>query len=501
MASSFLSAFEGLWRRPTEDYKNGVRNYLISLDTNVLLQLYRFTPDARNELLDVLGRLESRLWIPHQVATEYFNRRVDAVKEHLALYTSVPKSLEEARAKAVQELHTFAKRCSMSDAEKKDLISPIEAAFSATLARIKTRGESFDLSLENVINEDPILVSLAKILDGKTGEAFEEEESKQLSEEAERRYKDKIPPGFKDASKSENAHGDFFVWEQLLREAQSRKIPVLFVTNDVKDDWVKKEAGLVIGAHPLLVTEFKQRCEGADFLVTQLGRFLQIAKEELGASVSASTVAQAENIRENLGEEVQIISITTEEYDALTFDLLLDSQNWQDLLSNDSLTPSSLATARRRRAKTMALYRILDEAQKSHSMDGTIHIPLRAQDWLDIQAIRHRVANTRRIGESAVAKQERPDFARNWHGLADMERELHSLHRDRGRLAVTIRELEHVMEDPSSLSDGKNLLEVDQALVSAVDDRAEVENRIRDLEERIAHALASMTKEARRDKH
>jgi hypothetical protein len=491
MASSFLSAFEGLWRRPTEDYKNGVRSYLISLDTNVLLQLYRFTPDARNELLDVLGRLESRLWIPHQVATEYFNRRVDAVKEHLALYTSVPKSLEEARAKAVQELHTFAKRCSMPDAEKQDLISPIETAFSATLARIKTRGESFDLSLENVINEDPILLSLAKILDGKTGEAFEEEEYKQLSEEAERRYKDKIPPGFKDASKSQNAHGDFFVWEQLLREAQSRKTPVLFVTNDVKDDWVKKEAGLLIGAHPLLVTEFKQRCGGADFLVTQLGRFLQIAKEELGASISASTVAQAENIRESPREEVQIISMTPEEYEKLNIDLLLDSQNWQDLLSNESLSPSSLATTRHRRAKTMTLYRILDEAQKSQSIDGTIHIPLRTQDWLAIQAVR------RRIGQSVVAKQERADFARNWHGLADMERELHILQRDRRRLAVTIQELEHAMVDASSVSDGKNLIEVDQALASAVEERAEIGHRIKVLEERIAHALASMTKEAR----
>jgi hypothetical protein len=497
MTSSFLSAFEGLWRRPTEDYKHGVKSYLISLDTNVLLQLYRFTPDARNELLDVLGRLGDRLWIPHQVANEYFNRRVDAVKEHLALYTSVPKSLEEARAKAMQELHTFAKRCSMPDAEKRDLINPIDQAFSATLASIKQRGGSFDLSLENVIDADPILESLARILDGKTGRAFEEEEAKRLTEEAERRYKDEIPPGFKDASKRENAHGDFFVWEQLLREAQSRKTPVLFVTNDVKDDWVKKEAGLVIGAHPLLVAEFKGRCEGADFLVTQLGRFLQIAKEELGASVSASTVAQAENIREIPRDEIQVVSITPEEYEALTLDLLLDSRNWEDVLRNKSLNPSSAAMARRRRARAMTLHASLKEASKSQSIDGMIHIPLRSQDWIDIQAVRRRAANARRSDDSNVITQERPEFARNWHHLADMERELHVLHRELGSLEMNIRELEQIMEDPSSLSDGKDLLEVDHALRSAVESRAGVENRIRTLESKIAHAVSGMTKEAR----
>ncbi|MFF8395994.1 PIN domain-containing protein [Streptomyces sp. NPDC016172] len=498
MTSSFLSAFEGLWRRPATDYKHGVRSYLISLDTNVLLQLYRFTPDARNELLDVLERLDDRLWIPHQVATEYFSRRVDAVKEHLALYTSVPKSLEEARAKAVQELHTFAKRCSMPDTEKMELIKPIDAAFSRTLTTIKRHGESFDLSLENVINADPILASLARILDKKTGQAFEEEEAKRLKEEAERRYKEKVPPGYRDASKTENAHGDFFVWEQLLREAQSRNAPVLFVTNDVKEDWVKKDAGLVVGAHPQLVAEFKDRCAGADFLVTQLGRFLQIAKEEIGASVSASTVAQAENLRDAPRDEMEVFSITPEDYEALTLDLLLDSRNWQDVIRDKSLSRSSIIMARHRRAKTMDLYASLEEAKKSQSMDGMIHIPMRSKDWRAIQAVRRRVTNAHRREEPKSPTQDRPEFARHWHHLANMEKELSELIRDRGRIDVAIHELEQVMVEPSTFGDAEDHSEGEQNFLALAEQRTQIDKRIRDLEGRISHAVEAMEQEARR---
>ncbi|WUW24323.1 PIN domain-containing protein [Streptomyces sp. NBC_01463] len=294
--SSFLTGFEGLWRRPATDYENGVKSYLVVIDTNVLLELYRFTSDARDELLQVLGRLEDRLWIPHQVASEYYANRVDVVKDHVAQYASVRKTLDEFQNKTLQELSTFANRCSMPKAEKEKLTAPIESAFEKAIARIREHENAFDLSREKVASNDPVLADLARLLDGKTGTPFPAEDAKSLIEQYKTRAESEIPPGYKDAGKQENAHGDFFVWEQIIREVKERKIPVLLVTNDAKEDWVRKEAGLIIGARPELVAEMRQRA-GVDFLITQLAGFLNIAKKQLGASVSDSTVAQAENVQ------------------------------------------------------------------------------------------------------------------------------------------------------------------------------------------------------------
>ncbi|MGW4433814.1 PIN domain-containing protein [Streptomyces tendae] len=304
--STFLAGFDGLWARPVDDYKEAVKSYLIVLDTNVLLELYRFTPQARQELLDVLAQLDNRLWVPHQVVREYHNRRFEAVREHLNLYTSIPDSLRTLRNKALQEVQNLAKRCSMNDADKKLLTAPINEAFDKVTSEIQRHSDAFDLSLAKVVRNDPILSSLAQILDGRTGDPFPEEDGEALIEKFQERAAEQIPPGFRDAGKSENSHGDFFVWEQLLREAAQRQTPVLLVTNDVKDDWVKKEAGFVVGARPELLAEFKHRCSN-DLLMTQLPHFLGMAKEVLGAAVSQSTMQQAKNVRDSgVGREVTV---------------------------------------------------------------------------------------------------------------------------------------------------------------------------------------------------
>lgn len=48
-------------------------NAVLILDTNVLLDFYRVSPDTQSDLLRVVKYYaeQNRLWIPYQVATEY----------------------------------------------------------------------------------------------------------------------------------------------------------------------------------------------------------------------------------------------------------------------------------------------------------------------------------------------------------------------------------------------------------------------------------------------
>ena len=39
---------------------------IVVLDANVLLNLYRYTPSTRDELLSVLRKTREQLWLPHQ---------------------------------------------------------------------------------------------------------------------------------------------------------------------------------------------------------------------------------------------------------------------------------------------------------------------------------------------------------------------------------------------------------------------------------------------------
>lgn len=92
------------------------------------------------------------------------------------------------------------------------------------------------------------------------------------------------------------------------------------VTNDAKEDWVRREAGLIVGARPELVLEMKRRA-GTDLLITQLGLFLKSAKAELGASVSPSTVAQAESLRTKAPHTARRLKVTKYLYPQLIEEL------------------------------------------------------------------------------------------------------------------------------------------------------------------------------------
>jgi hypothetical protein len=109
--------------------------------------------------------------------------------------------------------------------------------------------------------------------------------------EGQRRVTDKIPPGYKDRDKSDST-GDYIVWRQLMTEAANRKLPVIFVTDDTKEDWVRREHGLTLGARPELREEMNREAGVPLFMLTT-ETFLRHAKTYLGTEVSDETVDQA----------------------------------------------------------------------------------------------------------------------------------------------------------------------------------------------------------------
>ncbi len=58
-----------------------LRAGLVVLDTNVLVNLYRFTEQARDDLLGVLKQLDGRLWLPHQVLVEFWRNRDTVLRD------------------------------------------------------------------------------------------------------------------------------------------------------------------------------------------------------------------------------------------------------------------------------------------------------------------------------------------------------------------------------------------------------------------------------------
>ncbi|MEW1582309.1 PIN-like domain-containing protein [Streptomyces microflavus] len=291
---------------------------LIVVDSSVLLDLYRVTPNARTEMIDSLFTIEENIWVPHQVALEFHRNRVEAARDQLAFYDETCKSLEAALNQGLQRLNEFANRSALGEGEKRKLKEPLEKAFRAAIERVKSHQGVFDLTLSKVLNDDPVLKSLAKLLDGRVGQPLPEDEHAKAQTEAARRRDAKIPPGFKDRGKKTNPDGDYLWWEQTLIKAAEVRKRVLIISNDEKEDWVNKRLDFSLGPREEL-TEEMQRRAGVSLRIVNFATFLEAMRVGATVSVSRETLSQANSARrqsEKRSKRIVISAVIVDEYEA-----------------------------------------------------------------------------------------------------------------------------------------------------------------------------------------
>jgi hypothetical protein len=198
---SFMTGFEGYWRRNRAAVEEIIRSHVIVLDTNVLLEMYRMDHVAREEFFNVLDAAQQRIWIPRQVALEFHRNRVSALSTYLNTTKSVANEVWEAAESLKAALRKFAKNRSLTGSRKDEFLTPLQENIDKVTTGIKHNVSSFDLTLEMIVSDDPVLQRLAKLLDGRIGAETSATEMGNIIKEAERRAGEQIPPGYKDSKK------------------------------------------------------------------------------------------------------------------------------------------------------------------------------------------------------------------------------------------------------------------------------------------------------------
>ncbi|MGY3205326.1 PIN-like domain-containing protein [Streptomyces sp. TE5632] len=287
----------GAFQTPTTgDYTAVLTNGLVSPDTNVLLNLYRYTEQARTDLLGALGALGDRLWVPHQVLTEFWANRETAIHDARSTSTKAAQDMGEHARSAMQTLRTWANRVSLSEKDLEDIRARITEVFEEAQKKITEVGEGEWQSITHDTNADPVIAELERALAGRVGAHFSAQEGAALLDMGRKRVKDRIPPGYMDAKKDgDGSVGDFFVWEQLLREASAHRCDVLFVTADAKEDWWRKERGFNRGPRPELAAELRARGGGRLFLLSPK-QFLEVSAPILRLNLRAGSVEDIERV-------------------------------------------------------------------------------------------------------------------------------------------------------------------------------------------------------------
>ncbi|MFZ4182357.1 PIN-like domain-containing protein [Streptomyces pseudogriseolus] len=258
----------GAFRTPTPaDFSSVLTHGLVSPDANVLLNAYRYTEQARADLLSALGALGDRLWVPHQVLVRFWRNRETTISDARSTDAKAAEEMSDHSTQAVQTLRTWANRVALSDDDFNDLRDRLTEIFEEGRKKINEVGEGEWQHIRHDTSTDPLIAKLESALADRMGSPFSPEDRTTMTALGNKRVADRVPPGYMDAKKDgDGAVGDFFVWEQLLHEASRRQCDVPFVTADAKETWWRKERGHNRGPRPELTAEHRAGAEaGSSF--------------------------------------------------------------------------------------------------------------------------------------------------------------------------------------------------------------------------------------------
>lgn len=309
----YKEEFYGFYREPFNKENMTNENTIIVFDTNSLLNVFRFTPEASKEYFEIIQSIQDKIYIPYLVALEFHFHKSETLLLNEINVTKFKndfsKNWNKVKSDAVKKL--FSSLTFRNDLQQNELTTFLSNLLNSDKLDIEAKLiEKISSISDNQKNTFKILI---QIMESKTGERYTQDMITKIEKEGEERYKNGIPPGFNDANKKlsrsyngikyQQKFGDLIIWKDIISKAKEDRIKhVIFVTSDGKQDSKTdlnykvcvgndgngKEKYQIIGPRIELIEEMKNDT-GADFyLMDELEFMKQFSQEEVSSQVAKS---------------------------------------------------------------------------------------------------------------------------------------------------------------------------------------------------------------------
>ena len=276
--------FVGWYDYDVDEYSSIINNSKISLDTNVLLNIYRYSKETSDKTLYLLNKIKDRLIFSYYVAFEFTKNRKKVESASIEEYKKYQSKIESKYEEIINEL----KNISNNKLAKKDkLIESIIKNKEKVL-------QNFDISIDKKMEvfKSGLEEEICQLFEGKIIDKYSDIEFESIKAEGIRRQKNQIPPGYKDEEKGEN--GDYYIFKQLIDYSKNNDIDIIFVTDDVKEDMFQTIRGIK-SPRPELLNEFNKETNHKLIIMT-VQEFLN------------NKIIFDENISKKVLDEIKIIS-------------------------------------------------------------------------------------------------------------------------------------------------------------------------------------------------
>lgn len=309
------------------------KKHKIVLDTNILLELYRQPANISLDIIDGLKKIANNIFIPRQVYEEYLKNYQKVCGDEKKKYKKVRQELSKLAEKLKQDID--AKFNDYRNHNYTD-ISKLQEHLNKKVEEINDLIKDYEKNHEkdiklntDFLKKDEVNIFVEWLLsENKVGKEFMFSEKMDILKEGKLRFENLIPPGYMYCEKEgSDKYGDLFVWKSIINTAKSENCNILFISNDIKEDWWKIDNNLPTDVRDDLLKEFKEINHDLNIHFLTLERFFSYLSEELkiGQSKSALQLSARQYIYNNLSKfNSEIYDCITDFASEIDFEIILD---------------------------------------------------------------------------------------------------------------------------------------------------------------------------------
>ena len=298
--------FKGYNLYTEKEYEEIWSNSVIVLDTNILLNFFRYSSKTRANIIKVLKELKKRIWIPYQVIKEYYKNRDIVIKESQEGIRKLEENVKLKIDDVIGEINKYNKNIEEID-KLKECLKQTKENTNTIITKIKEEKDKEKTNKEDIKIEKEIL----NLIENNYESKYIYSEKEKVIEEGDKRIKEQIPKGYKDDKKKDKykeftINGDYIIFNSIIEYAKEKNSNVIFITDDKKEDWFHIIAGEKKGGRPELLNEFYKKTKKLMLVYTSDGFFNQynnIATKEKLSEETLKEIEKISDINEHLAEE------------------------------------------------------------------------------------------------------------------------------------------------------------------------------------------------------
>lgn len=265
-------------------------NGLLTFDSNVLLNIYRYSSGTRKEILKLIDKLSAKIFLTHQSGLEFHRQRFDVIAEQEKAY----RDFNESLGRIEEELNVRNRHPFLSDI--------LHHKLNMLLNEVKSEIRTSELYYGDLFGTDEIYNEINRLFEKRLENPFSPEELGKILEEEKKKQDNKyLFPMMEEREEDHHnrQYGDLILWKQIIHKAKKSRKPIILVTDERKKDWWwTLNNGKIIGPRQDLVEEIFNETH-VDFYIYTTEKFLEHGLSYLNEKGNAKVLEEVKDRRED----------------------------------------------------------------------------------------------------------------------------------------------------------------------------------------------------------